>query len=107
MMCLVDQTTKYMYWLIIPMSFVQSTILKFFSPPLNFLLPQDRRHLPEATLWYSWSPVDDLQSRPMNDLVVNNQLSSSVVDDQSPDTSPAVGKGTVDLAVQSTLVNDG
>ena len=42
----------------------------------------------------------------MDDLVVDNQFSSSIIDDQSSDTSSSIGKRAIDLAVQATLIDD-
>ena len=46
------------------------------------------------------------KSRSMNHLVVNHQLPSSIVDHHGSDTASAIGEGTLDLAVQPTLIND-
>jgi len=42
----------------------------------------------------------------MNDLVVNNQFSPSIIDDQSPHTATPIRKRPVNLVVQATLIND-
>src|SRR5271170_2910126 len=42
----------------------------------------------------------------MNDLVVNNQLSPTVIDDQRPHTAPSIGECCRDLSEQVALVND-
>ena len=43
----------------------------------------------------------------MDDLVVDDELTTAIVDDQSTDAATAVGEGTLDLAEQATVVNDG
>ena len=47
-----------------------------------------------------------LQSASMDDLVVDHQLPSTIIDHQCADRSFAVGEGTLNLAIQTTLVND-
>ena len=42
----------------------------------------------------------------MDDLVVDHQLSSAIVDHQCADRSFAIGEGTLNLAEQTTLVDD-
>lgn len=43
----------------------------------------------------------------MDDLVVNDELSATVVDDESAHAATAVIEGTADLGVETTLVNNG
>ena len=47
-----------------------------------------------------------LQSASMDDLVVHNQLVTTIVDHQCPHASPPISKSTLNLAVQSTLVDN-
>lgn len=42
----------------------------------------------------------------MDDLVVNNQLPATVIDNKCSDRALTFTKGTLDLVVQATLVND-
>lgn len=42
----------------------------------------------------------------MDDLVVNNELSATIIDDKSSDAAPTIVKGTANLVVETTLVND-
>lgn len=46
-----------------------------------------------------------LQSRTMDDLVINNQLPSPVIDNQGPYTSPSIRKRTINLGIQTTLID--
>lgn len=50
-----------------------------------------------------------LTSKPgaVNDLVVDGELASAIVDDHDPDASPAVGKGIAELAPEGALVDHG
>lgn len=43
----------------------------------------------------------------MNDLHIDNQLPSAIVDDQDAHTASAIGKGTVDSVEQTVLVDNG
>lgn len=52
------------------------------------------------------SNTTTLQSASMDDLVVDHQLSSAIVDHQCADRSFAIGEGTLNLAEQTTLVDD-
>jgi len=42
----------------------------------------------------------------MDDLVVNNQLSATVVDDKCSNTATTIVERSGDLGIQTTLVND-
>ena len=42
----------------------------------------------------------------MDDLVVNDELTATVVDDESADTTSAIIERLADLVVQTTLVNN-
>jgi hypothetical protein len=44
--------------------------------------------------------------RPVDDLVVNDQLSPTVVDDQRPNAASAIGESCFDLAVEPALIDD-
>ena len=48
-----------------------------------------------------------LQTRGVDDLVVNNQLAATVVDDQSANAAAALGVGVTDTAEEVALGNDG
>lgn len=43
----------------------------------------------------------------MDDLVVNDELTTSIVDDKSSDAATTIIEGTEDLVVKTTLVDDG
>lgn len=42
----------------------------------------------------------------MDNLVVNDELSATVIDDESSNAAPTIVKGTTNLVVQTALVND-
>ena len=42
----------------------------------------------------------------MDDLVVDDELSATIIDDKSSDAAPTIVKGTGNLGVETTLVND-
>jgi len=42
----------------------------------------------------------------VNNLVVNDELSATIVDDKSSNAAPTIVEGTTNLVVQTTLVND-
>lgn len=46
------------------------------------------------------------QPRPVDDLVVNDQLSPTIVDDQRPNAASAIGESSFDLAVEPALIDD-
>jgi hypothetical protein len=43
----------------------------------------------------------------VNDLVVNNELATAVVDNQSSDAASAIREGALDLGEEVVIVNDG
>lgn len=48
-----------------------------------------------------------LQSRTMDNLVVNGEFASIVIDDQDTDASTAIGKGFIEPGPEIALVDDG
>jgi hypothetical protein len=42
----------------------------------------------------------------MDNLVVNHQLTATIIDDQCPNTSSAICEGCINLAIKATLIND-
>jgi len=47
-----------------------------------------------------------LQSRTVDDLVVNDELPTTIVDDESPNAAPTPNEGTTDLGVEIILINN-
>jgi len=47
-----------------------------------------------------------LQSRTVDDLVVNDELPSTIIDDKSSNAAPAVVKGAGNLIVKTALIDD-
>lgn len=47
-----------------------------------------------------------LQSAPVNDLVVNGELTALIVDDENPDAATAVVEGILETAEEAALVKD-
>ena len=72
------------------------------------------RNTPSTALRLSMTPAlpllipssGPLQPRPMNDLVVNNQLSSTIIDDQCSGTASSISKRVLDPIEQTIVIND-
>jgi len=47
-----------------------------------------------------------LQPRTVDDLVVNDELPTTIVDDESPNAAPTPNEGTTDLGVEIILINN-
>ena len=54
-----------------------------------------------------FSPIVHLQTGSVDNLVVNNQLTATIIDDESADASTAITEGIADTVEQIALVNDG
>lgn len=76
-------------------------------PTIRPALPlRQRGSPPQPTLLPALSSLAPLQSAPMNDLIVNNQLPPTIIDDKRSDGTIVLTEGTLNLAVQTTLVDD-
>lgn len=43
----------------------------------------------------------------MDNLVIDNELATTVIDDEDANTAAAVGKGALDLGEEAALIDDG
>lgn len=59
--------------------------------------------LPLPMKWYS---LPSLKPRSMDDLVINRQLPTTIIDNQDTDTTSAIGKRVIKPRPESALIND-
>lgn len=76
------------------------------SSTLACLVLPTHYHLLASPATTTSSTKGRLQSRTVNDLVVNDELPSTVVNDKSSNTATTIIESTTDLVVEITLVHD-
>src|SRR5215471_9320249 len=57
-------------------------------------------------MWGAANLVSRLETGTMDNLVINNKLTTSIVDDKSTDASSAIGEGIADAIPEATLIDN-